>query len=727
MISFGAPHWFWALSILPILAFFYSRAERNRTAQLREFISPRLLAELAGNVDRRRRALRFACVLLSIALAVTTLAKPRRGYVYEDVKRRGLDLLLAIDTSRSMLSNDVSPNRLERVKLATQDLLNDLQGDRVGLIAFAGRAFLQAPLTIDYDAVVESINDLDTKTIPEGGTNISEAIALAVQTLGKSATGNRALVVFTDGEELSGDAVKEAKAAADEGIRIFTIGVGTAQGSLIPIEDENGAAFVKDAKGQVVKSRLDEKRLEEIASATSGMYLHLENGPQTMRRLMQEGLTKMKAAEFDARPARRPIERYQWPLGAAVLALVASLFISDRKRERARVLPSPSSAAKSALVAGAASLLATAQLFGASGLDLYQQGKYDDAYAHFREDLQRNLNPADTPKMEFDAGAAAFKLKQYDKALEAFSRSLVDPSLKMQELSHYNLGKTLEDRADLQKTKEDSIRDLENAAQHYEQTLKINPKNEDAAKALRDVLDKIARLKKKPKPTPTPTPPPPQNQKNKNNNQQDQQQQNQNSQSNQQQKNNQQQQKSDQEQKNDQSQNQQKSEQQKSGNGKSEEKNEGQNGSHNNQSEQKNSEQKGGPTPTPSPSRGSSPSPSPGPGTQPSASPGEKAPGENGSPTPTPGERSEKQGNEGGGSPSPAPSASPITPREGEIKGLNESNEKEKAAAQAEAEAEKRGELSPKQAERLLRSMKNEEAHVQLDEHKLTRPVYNDW
>src|SRR5216110_789143 len=136
-----------------------------------------------------------------------------------------------------MLSNDVQPNRLDRVKLAIQDLIDELQGDRVGLIAFAGRAFLQAPLTIDYDAVVEAIYDLDTKTIPEGGTNISSAIALATQSFGKSATGNRALIIFTDGEELSGDAVKTAKEAADAGVRIFTVGVGTPQGSLIRSEE----------------------------------------------------------------------------------------------------------------------------------------------------------------------------------------------------------------------------------------------------------------------------------------------------------------------------------------------------------------------------------------------------------------------------------------------------------------------------------------------------------
>src|SRR5207244_5389145 len=230
---------------------------------------------------------------------LVSLAQPRWGYTFQDVKRKGLDLLIAVDTSRSMLSNDVQPNRLDRVKLAVQDLLNALQGDRVGLIAFAGRAFLQAPLTIDYDAEVDSINDLDTKTIPEGGTNISDAIALATRTFGKSATGNRALIIFTDGEELSGDAMKTAKAAADAGLKIFTIGVGTPQGSLIPINsDEGGTAFVKDSAGQVVKSKLDEKRLRKMAEATGGFYLHLDDGPRTMAQLYSEGLAKMKAADI---------------------------------------------------------------------------------------------------------------------------------------------------------------------------------------------------------------------------------------------------------------------------------------------------------------------------------------------------------------------------------------------------------------------------------------------
>ena len=185
-MTFGAPHWLWGLLLIPILIALFFRAEHRGLRRLQEFVSARLLPQLAGPVNRPRRMARFGMQLLGLSLALVSLAQPRWGYTFEDVKRKGLDLLIAVDTSRSMLSNDVQPGRLERVKLATRDLINELQGDRVGLIAFAGRAFLQAPLTIDYEAVMESINDLDTKTIPEGGTNISSAIILPYRASGKA-------------------------------------------------------------------------------------------------------------------------------------------------------------------------------------------------------------------------------------------------------------------------------------------------------------------------------------------------------------------------------------------------------------------------------------------------------------------------------------------------------------------------------------------------------------
>ena len=743
-MNFGAPEWFWALLGIPIFAALFVRAEQRGVARLREFVSARLLPRLATAVNRSRRILRFSLTMLGLALAIASLARPQWGYIYEDVKRKGLDLLFAVDTSRSMLSNDVQPDRLERVKLATQDLVNQLQGDRAGLIAFAGRAFLQAPLTIDYEAEIESINDLDTKTIPEGGTNISEAINLAVNTFGKSAVGNRALIIFTDGEELSGDAAKTAKAAADAGVKIFTIGVGTPQGSLIPINSEDGGtAFVKDSAGQVVKSKLDEKRLREIAQATGGFYLHLDDGPRTMAQLYSQGLANMKAAEIDARMSRRPIERYEWPLGGAMLALTMSILIGERKRLRVRArIPRWT---KMAVPATALLLIFARPALGtATGLNLYQEGKYNDAYKSFEEDLRTHPDSSQKEKIEFDAGAAAFKMGDYNKALQSFSDALLSPDKHLQENSHFNLGRTLEDRADMDKTNETTLKDLTNAASHYESTLRLNPKNEAAKSNLEEVKKKIERLKQHPKQKPTP--PPQQQQQQKKDEQQNGGEQNQQDQQQSQSQSSSGGKDQDQQQQNQQSQAQNKSDKDKSSQDQSNQqlaKNE----------PQKNQQSKPGETPTPSQGneqqQSNQPSPSPGKGEnksqdrsasakasadrqsdgkqeQPEESPTPGG-GENQVPSPSPGEG---EGEGENATPSASPTSSPSKKLAGEIKGANGEQppqSQEQAAALADAEPEKEGQMSEKQAELLLKSMKDEEQRVQLDERRVRRRVYNDW
>jgi Ca-activated chloride channel family protein len=521
-LTFGAPQWFWGLLALPLLLFLFVRGEARTRRRLQQFVSPHLLPQLAGTVNHFRRSVRFTLQLLSLALALTALAQPRWGYTFEEAKRKGIDLIVAADTSRSMLSNDIAPSRLDRVKLAAQDLLRELTGDRVGLIAFAGRAFVQAPLTIDYDAVVEAITDLDTKTIPLGGTNLAEAITLATQTYGKSAIGHRALVLFSDGEAseppLKEAALKAAKAAAEAGVRIFSIGVGTTEGSLIPLgSEEPGSAFVKDSKGQVVKSRLDEKELREIAEATGGFYLHLENGPQTMRELFARGISQLQPADIDARLSRKPIERYEWPLGAAIFFLTMSVLLRERKRVRvispAVVLPAPAAAAALLLLF----LVPTASA-AAPGLQSYQSGHFDRAFSEFQQTLKDHPGTRATDKLQFDAGDAAYKMKDYEKALEAFSQALLTPEPTLQSKSHYNLGNTLYQRGEIQKADDKKLADWTNALQHYEETLKLDPQDQEARDNYEFVKNKIEELKKKkeqqqqqqqkmPQPSPSPTPP----------------------------------------------------------------------------------------------------------------------------------------------------------------------------------------------------------------------------
>jgi Ca-activated chloride channel family protein len=610
-----------------------------------------------------------------------------------------------------MLANDVPPNRLQRVKLATQDLIRELRGDRIGLIAFAGRAFLQAPLTIDYDAAAESLNDFDTNIIPEGGTNISDAITLAVKTFGKSAVGNRALIIFTDGEELAGESVKVAKMAADSGVRIFTVGVGTPEGSLIPLQGAGGgSSFVKDSSGQVVKSKLDENRLREIAESTGGLYVRLTSGPAAMRQLYSDGLAKMQAAEIDARASRQPIERYQWPLAGAVLALSASLLMNERKaRRRVRV---PARAETKALAAAAATVIlffANLSLGAAPGLEEYKNEQFADAYKRFQETLQEHPETHASDKIQFDAGAAAYKMKNYNKALESFSQALLSKDLQLQSQSHYNLGNTLYQRGDAQKKNEEKLKDWSNALQHYEQTLKLQPENKEAKENSEYVKNKIEELKKQqeqqPSPTPSPSPSPsPKDQKKQDKNDK--------SKNNDKNEDQQQQQQQDQDQKDNQDKKQGKDDQQKPGQSPSPSPQPGQ-------------------TPSPSPGSGSSPSPSPGEQQQPSPSPGENgaspspSPGENGesaSPSPSPGEGQNA-------TPSPTASATPEK-KQGDVKSAGEDQPQqpnEQPEEAAEAEEQQGDQMNEQQAERLLRAMRDEEARVQLDERKAVRRVLKDW
>ncbi len=734
-MSFGTPQWLWGLFLTPILIAFFIRAERRGLRRLQEFVSARLLPHLAGTVNRPRRALRFGLQLVGLSLGLVSLAQPRWGYTFEDVKRKGLDLLIAVDTSRSMLSNDVQPNRLERVKLAAQDLINELQGDRVGLIAFAGRAFLQAPLTIDYEAVMESVNDLDTQTIPEGGTNISSAITLAAQSFGKSAVGNRALIVFTDGEELSGDAVKAAKAASDAGVRIFTIGVGTPQGSLVPITSENGeTAFVKDSAGQVVKSKLDEKRLREIAQATGGFYIQLENGPRTMRQIYDEGLAKMQAAQIDVRLSRRPIERYEWPLGAALIALSLSILIGERKRARERThvaVPVKMTAATVVLMI----IFCQLALGATSGLEAYRDGKFEDAYSQFQETLKSHPQSRAENKLQFDSGAAAYKLKDYSKALESFSQALLSPETPLQSKSHYNLGNTLYQRGETQKSDDKKLSDWTNALDHYEETLKLESQNKEAKDNYDYVKKKIEELKnkKRPEQQPSPSPSPPQKDKKDKQNQQQQQGQGQQQQKDQQQQKQQQQQQGSGQQQKDQQQSasggkdQQSQNQSESGKDQKEEKQAEQSQAKNTPQKKQRQQSDGSPSPSPGADKQQANQPSPSPGErqdEQSPTPGE---GENETPSPSPGEG---EGGEENPTPSATPEESPQKKLAGEVKGAGEDKSQkpaDKDAQVAEAEAEKKGQMSERQAAALLQSMKDEEARVQLDERKATRHVYNDW
>ena len=236
-----------------------------------------------------------------------------------------------------MLTQDVKPDRLTRAKMAVNDMVDKLDGDDVGLIAFAGDAFLQSPMTMDYDAFREALNALDTNVIPRGGTDIARAIGEAQAAFRTGNDHDKILVLVTDGEDLEGSAVTAAEAAAKDGVKIFTVGVGTTTGELIPVPAENGGTgFVKDASGQFVKSRLDESMLKKIAAATGGMYQPLGQRGEGLMAIYDQGLAPFHRHDLASRQQRVYLEQFRWPLLGALCCFLAEFVIGTRKRPAAR-------------------------------------------------------------------------------------------------------------------------------------------------------------------------------------------------------------------------------------------------------------------------------------------------------------------------------------------------------------------------------------------------------
>ena len=272
-MQFAHPIWLIAgVAACTVLGWGFYHFQKRSQAALHRFAAGHLLGKLTESVSPGRRMAKRVLLLIAVASIFAALARPHVGFQWKEVKRKGIDILMAVDTSKSMLANDVKPNRLERSKLGILDFVSKLEGDRVGLIPFAGTAFLMCPLTLDYDAFRQSLNVLDTQIIPQGGTDIASAIHEAEAAFSNDAN-HKILVLVTDGEDLEGEALNAATEAAKKGMTIYTVGVGTPAGELIPLKKRGeGALFVKDAKGQVVKSRLDEKMLQKIAQTTGGQY-----------------------------------------------------------------------------------------------------------------------------------------------------------------------------------------------------------------------------------------------------------------------------------------------------------------------------------------------------------------------------------------------------------------------------------------------------------------------
>lgn len=416
-MTFASPGWLWVLLLLLPLFGLRVRAHTSSRKSLKGLVAPRLYGSLVKGSSQVRHWLAFCFMILGLAMVIVAMARPQMGFEEVESFSEGRSLILAIDTSRSMLANDLAPNRLERAKLAARDIVDGLGEDRIGLIAFAGKAFMQAPLTTDHQAVIESIEQIDTDVIPRGGTNLTSAATLALNSFREADAEQNALIIFSDGEALEGqNQVEELKQDANrENMIIITVGVGTENGSIIPQPGRDGrpqeGVFIKDANGQVVRSRLDSTALRELATG-GGIYLQLGNRASLTR--VVKNITDNLAATRNSDVAQqRPIERFIWPLSLGLVFLVFShvvhlLFAAQVSR------PSLSAPAKAAATA----IFFVGFLGTASAKDSLKPGwkhlereDYETALKHFELSLEdESLTRRELTGIQLGIGSAAYKM-----------------------------------------------------------------------------------------------------------------------------------------------------------------------------------------------------------------------------------------------------------------------------------------------------------------------------
>ena len=321
---------YWLPLAIPLAWALFALLRRRRHA-LAQLVDPALLGVLAPAWNPARAQSRLVLRALALALLVLALARPQWGFRWEEVRRKGLDLVVALDTSRSMMASDIKPTRLQQAKWGIRDLLRNLRGDRVGLVPFAGSSILQCPLTIDYAAFAMTLDDVYSGIIPKGGTAIEQALRTAVAAFPKDGTADRVILLITDGEDHEGDPLALLPELKENGIRVYTIGIGTLEGEMVPAGDGQGGYF-KDRQGQIVKTALKEDVLQKLALGTGGTYVRSAPGDTGLERVFNESIANLKRSEQENRTAKIYEERFVWPIAAALLLLAWEALLSDRRK-----------------------------------------------------------------------------------------------------------------------------------------------------------------------------------------------------------------------------------------------------------------------------------------------------------------------------------------------------------------------------------------------------------
>ena len=490
-MTFAQPEWLIALAAVPALALVAWRAWRRRGTRWKRLVAARLETRLT-----RTRPTWVHFVALGLALAgwsglVIAMAEPESGEEWIEIENEGRNLLFCIDISRSMLSEDVSPSRLQASRAAALEILEKFPNDRVGIILFAGAPGVQSPLALDHTHVEQTLSQLDPEDIPYGGSNLAGAVKEGTQLLQETGQQNNIMVILSDGERSSEGLAEAGEEAREAGVFIYALGMGTPDGSFIPDPRERDGRF-RDRSGNVVLTQLDEQALKLLAEDTGGYYSRGMGGGFLDR--LSIALAEMDRFREDGKFQRVAKPAHQWFALGGIFLLMTSLVI--------RCLPLRPALAATAIILAVPRAQAGAIEDGIAALAV---GEPAEAHFHFRR-AAREAGPSQAPRLHLSAGSAAAKAQDWPAAIDAFSEALASDNATLQQQAHYGLATALfYHGAPLEK--KDRITNWRGAVNHFEAAVQLDPKDLRARENLAQVKKYLKELEEK-----APPPPPKQDQ-----------------------------------------------------------------------------------------------------------------------------------------------------------------------------------------------------------------------
>ncbi|MBI3317146.1 MAG: VWA domain-containing protein [Candidatus Omnitrophica bacterium] len=468
------------LFLLPVILFLFWVAGRGRRRRLERIgYGPTLSSKLMPAVNPSQFKIKAFYLAAAVFFCVLALARPQWGEEKRKIERKGIDVIFLLDTSLSMLAEDIKPNRLEKSKLEIKSMLRELKGDRVGIIAFAGSGFLQAPLTLDYSAFLLFLDAIKTGYIPDPGTSLARALELTLNAFPKENLKHKAVVVFSDGEDHEGGVEPVLEQIKKAGIRVYTLGVGTAKGDPIPLKDERGrkTGFKKDTGGQIVITRLNQPLLEKVAQETGGLYLPSTPGEKELGLLLKH-MESLGKKQIQEKLITEKENHYQIFLAFALIFLILESFVPSRRK-----MPVPPAVLLLFLITNSGFLDSPKSLTDKGNKD-YKEKKYQSALKDYRE---AQVKKPEDPTIRYNLANALYQTESYQEAKTELEKSIAqakDPKLKAQ--AYYNYGNT-----------QYRLGNFDEAIEAYEKALEIDSKDVDAKYNLEFLQKKKSMFEKK--------------------------------------------------------------------------------------------------------------------------------------------------------------------------------------------------------------------------------------